>query len=80
MGGQGPELPHSSSSLSNTPASPVPTSLTEQVQEACQPGGGRAHSADECQHQGTAERLLRHGGLPAQEEWVGPLLWADAQA
>lgn len=71
MGGQCPELPHSSSILSNSPASPMPTPLTKQVQEACQSGGGRAHSADECQHQGAAEYLLRHGGLPAQEEWVG---------
>lgn len=49
----------------------MPTHLTKQVQEPCQSGGGRAHSADERQHQGSSEHLLRHGGLPAQEEWVG---------
>lgn len=71
MGGQCPELLDFSFSLINTPASPVPTPLTKQVQASCQSGGGRAHSADECQYQGAAEHILRHGGLPAQEEWVG---------
>ena len=71
MGGQCPELPDSSSSLSNMAASPMPTLLTKQVQAPCESGGGRAHPADECQHQGAAECLLRHGSLPAHEEWVG---------
>ncbi|XP_034790575.1 transmembrane protein 120B isoform X3 [Pan paniscus] len=43
-----------------------------QVQTPCQSGGGGARSADGSEHQGAAGRLLRHGGLPAQEKRVFP--------